>query len=159
MSAVAVERHIPPPLRLFIPGRPVPQGSKNVFNGNLVEQNAKGIKTVRKAVADAFTESGHPGFRREAACEAQFTFYFDRPAKHWVAGRKGGTLKENAPKYHSNKPDRDKLDRTVNDALTQCGVWFDDCRNVDGPSTKEYTNDGVEGQGTEIVVQFREWRD
>lgn len=49
-------------------------------------------------------------------------FYFPRPKKHF---RKCG-LRHDAPRWHTQKPDRDNLEKAVLDALTTLGIWEDD---------------------------------
>ena len=51
-------------------------------------------------------------------------FYFARPKLHF---RSNGDLKPNAPRLHTTKPDADNCIKAVKDALTQLGVWRDDC--------------------------------
>lgn len=71
------------------------------------------------------------------------TFYFDRPKAHF---RANGALKPNAPLWHTHKPDRDNSDKAVLDALSQLGLWRDDCQVCDGRIKKCYRSaDGVPG--------------
>jgi Holliday junction resolvase RusA-like endonuclease len=61
-------------------------------------------------------------------------FHFQRPASHY---RKSGGLKPGAPvKWHTQKPDRDNLDKAVLDALTELHLWRDDCAVCDGQLAK-----------------------
>lgn len=51
-------------------------------------------------------------------------FLFPRPKSHF---RANGTLKMDAPLFHTGKPDADNLAKAVMDALTQLGgFWSDD---------------------------------
>lgn len=54
-------------------------------------------------------------------------FRFERPAKHWVAGRKGDELRADAPRWHTNKPDADNLEKLVKDGLNKI-AWADDAQ-------------------------------
>ncbi|WPM94370.1 RusA-like Holliday junction resolvase [Arthrobacter phage Cupello] len=72
------------------------------------------------------------------------TFYMPRPAGHF---RQDGTLRASAPKWPAVKPDIDKLERAVFDAITAAGVWADDSRAVVVAKSKQYAD------GHEIGVQ------
>lgn len=54
-------------------------------------------------------------------------FHFPRPVSHYRG--KAKALREDAPKWHTGKPDADNLAKAVMDALTQLGgFWRDDCQ-------------------------------
>jgi Holliday junction resolvase RusA-like endonuclease len=65
-------------------------------------------------------------------------FVFPRPKSHYGTGRNAGTLKPGAPLYHASRPDRDKLERAINDALKIAGIFKDDSQNAAGGSKKIY---------------------
>ena len=97
-------------------------------------------KAVREAAKSAFTG---PLFDQPICLN--LTFYMPRPKSHF---RSNGELKPNAPKWHTAKPDRDNLEKLVNDALTfkqlpdetkEFGVWTDDNLVCDGKVRKIYT--------------------
>ena len=80
-----------------------------------------------------------------------------RPKAHWVAGRRGGRLKDSAPYWHTSKPDRDNLEKAVLDSLGKFDklprlLWCDDSQAVAGPTVKRYTEPGEE-PGAEILIQ------
>jgi Holliday junction resolvase RusA-like endonuclease len=57
------------------------------------------------------------------------TFYFARPRSHYGSGRNASTIRPAAPgPYHRQKPDLDKLMRSLGDALTIARVIRDDCQ-------------------------------
>lgn len=124
-----------------IPGDPATQGSKRqVRGGQMVESDPK-LKpwrlTAIHQLSEAATEAGFPaGFDGPVAVEA--TYYFTRPSSHYGTGRNSGQLKESAPEWKSTKPDVDKMDRALLDALTQSGVLRDDARVVSLFSKKLY---------------------
>lgn len=129
-------------VQLWVPGVPVPQGSKQGFvRGNravLVDNNAEKLKPWRSQVA-AFAMDAWGGREPldEPVC-VHMMFVFPRPSSHFGTGRNAGVLKDGAPRFKTSAPDRDKLERAVNDALTDAGVWRDDSRSVDGGSRKVY---------------------
>lgn len=47
-------------------------------------------------------------------------------------------------RWHTQKPDRDNLAKPVLDALTEAGVYRDDCLVVSGEITKEWAAPGAE---------------
>ena len=66
-------------------------------------------------------------------------FYFARPKSHFRTGKLAGVLRDDAPKWHTTKPDRDNLEKAVLDALTQVGgFWQDDSQVCAGSVTKRY---------------------
>lgn len=52
-------------------------------------------------------------------------FFFPRPKSHYRTGKHASDMKADAPNYHTSKPDVDKLERCVLDALTGV-LWKDD---------------------------------
>lgn len=122
-------------------GDPAPQGSKNVYNGRLVEASKK-LKPWRAAVADAV-------FRTFVATsdESQFTepvivyatFYLPRPK----------SVKRLLP---SVPPDLDKLQRALGDALSiDAKVLADDSLIVQWVSTKLYSD--AHNAGVRVAVK------
>lgn len=56
-------------------------------------------------------------------------FHFSRPKSHYKGGKYERGLADNAPKWHTGKPDADNLAKAVLDALTQIGkFWRDDAQ-------------------------------
>lgn len=129
---------------LYVPTMPRPQGSKKAFvpkhkKGTPADVAAKPrrpvivndepelLKTFRADVRDAFQramkEAGLAPL--EGAIEVAVTFTFRRPQHHHVAGDRTRPLKANAPTYHVQDPDLDKLLRSVADALTGI-IWAND---------------------------------
>ena len=69
------------------------------------------------------------------------TFYMPRPLSHYKAGNVARGLKDNAPTYHTAKPDADNLAKAVMDALTNLGgIWHDDAQVAQLTVEKRYTN-------------------
>lgn len=64
-------------------------------------------------------------------------FTFPHLKAHYRTGRNAGQLKASAPRYKTTSPDRLKLARSVEDALTGV-LWRDDAQTVTGDTTKQY---------------------
>ena len=77
------------------------------------------------------------------------TFYFVRPKSHYGTGKNANAVKAAAPNAHVVKPDRDKLLRAVQDALTGT-IYRDDCQVYCGNTIKLYCNDG-QGPGVHVT--------
>jgi len=52
--------------------------------------------------------------------------------------RSNGELEQNAPTFHTSKPDRDNVDKAILDALVSCGVLSDDKIVCGGQIWKRY---------------------
>lgn len=72
------------------------------------------------------------------------TFMFVRPTSHFTRKKGVTQLKADAPVFHTDKPDRDNLDKAILDTLKEMGGFFasDDCQVCDGPIKKLYTDLG-----------------
>jgi Holliday junction resolvase RusA-like endonuclease len=134
-------------IKLFIPGIPQSRGSKRAFpfktrSGKLavsVSDNNPRSRDWMASIADSI----YCEMRR---CDRpplggpiglRMTFTMPRPKSHYGTGRNANALKPTAPKYHTSKPDRGKLARAVEDALT--GVaYLDDAHVCCGPIEKVY---------------------
>lgn len=149
-------------LELWIPGVPIPKGSYDAIplgkwvgsgvgkrfvpftrpNGvpivNIVPNNDDALKpwvdTVTARAMEAW--SGRAPLDEDVC--VFYAFMFPRLKGHYGTGRNASTLKPSAPAFRNTKPDKDKLERAINDALTDAGVWKDDSRVVDGGSRKVY---------------------
>lgn len=106
-------------LTFTVPGVPAPQGSL-VRTRYGVRPDNPATRPWRTAV----------GYEATAAMRAEHLdallgplaleviFYFPRPKSHYRTGKLAGVLKDNAPDFHTAKPDADKLLRAIGDALT-----------------------------------------
>lgn len=134
----------------FVNGIPCPQGSKNAFarmrtgvNGRvtpvavMVEQS-KGLPVWRAAVKAEALKAKPQQWEKLGLFFITAIYYFPRPASHF---RGNGQLKAGAPVVKVSKPDRDKLDRAIGDAIT--GVAYeDDASSAIGFSMKIYCDQG-----------------
>lgn len=110
-------------MRVFVPGKPVTQGSKrHIGHGRMIENNAKILKPWRNDVRAAWLDDeGHPKTRFEGAVEIDLVFILYRPKS---------TPKKHTP-LPTKIPDADKLLRAILDAMTSAGVWCDDAQVTD----------------------------
>jgi Holliday junction resolvase RusA-like endonuclease len=142
-------------------GIPAPQGSKRAFatktgRAVMVESSAKTLKPWREAVKHAALDAkGVSGilFDRDANILLYLTFRFVRPKSHFTAKNE---LKKSAPKYPNKKPDLSKLIRAAEDAITDAGVWTDDCQVVDTCAGKRYCRPDESPGATITVIEMNE---
>ena len=98
----------------------------------------------RRGIASPFVERGR-------GVSIQIVFRIARPAGHF--SKATGLLLASAPADPSVKPDRDKLERAILDALTGL-AFFDDAQVVAGPTVKRYVEKTTD-EGVTIIVQPR----
>ena len=138
-------------LNLFVPGIPAPQGSKRHVGRGILVESCAALKPWRQAV----TYHALEGMRQKGLqaiivgpVRVDCTFVFARPRSHY---RANGELKANAPRWHTTRPDRDKLERAVLDSLT--GICYrDDSQACWGTIQKIYTREGFTEPGSHIYV-------
>lgn len=127
-------------LDVEVPLRPIPQGSKRGFRvGNrvvIVDNQGQELGLYREAIARAVREKIDTPVRGWVSL--QVDFFFARPKSHY--GKKG--VLPSAPVQYIAKPDLDKLQRAVMDALT--GVLYADDAQVSYiNASKAYSPDGT----------------
>lgn len=138
--------------QFWVPGKPVQQGSKNVSSKGKVYEAAKGHKEWRRTVSDvAALYVLRNKIQPFTQARVWATYVFPRPKAHY---RANGEIK---PQYldalHIVYPDRDKLDRCLNDGLTQGGIIVDDSRIYAGTSRKIYVNPDVPTPGCLVTIR------
>lgn len=69
-------------------------------------------------------------------------FALPRPKKHYYQSKsRKGELRDDAPYYHTAKPDLDNYVKAVMDAISDCGaIWQDDSQVVCMRAEKHYVN-------------------
>jgi Holliday junction resolvase RusA-like endonuclease len=126
-------------LTFFVPGKPIPQGSKNVSRqGFIYETTGKTLRPWRKAIASACP----PGWlveERTIPASVYLTFIMPRPKS---------TPKITPPAV--KRPDLDKLTRAVLDALTGV-VWIDDSQ-VTNLTVEKHIAEPDEETGVDICI-------
>jgi crossover junction endodeoxyribonuclease RusA len=115
-------------LLFVVYGKPEPQGSMKAFvvrGRPIITSDNTSLKPWRQQVALAALAQMKGGTPHDGAVEMQIDFYFDRPK----------SVKKTALKI--TRPDIDKLERAVLDALT--GIAYkDDAQVVKVTKTKQY---------------------
>lgn len=135
---------------------PQPQGSKVWLPNHRMKESCVNIKPWRALVAHAAIAAKVPLF--QGPVRMSVVFLFQRPANHY---RRDGTLKplnpslasatsREAPAYHCVTPDRDKVLRSTQDALSRL-AYEDDARVVEGDCKKRWCV-GDERPGALITV-------
>lgn len=115
----------------FVAGIPVPKGSARAFlhskTKRVVTQQDNAEK--QKPWASAIGYAAHlEGLKPvDGAVSISMDFTMPRPKSHYRTGKRSFELRDGAPIYHTTKPDLDKLQRCVLDALTGI-AWNDDCQ-------------------------------
>lgn len=76
------------------------------------------------------------------AIKMRITWFIPRPMAHWCirGGNRSNELSIKAPTHHVKKPDTDNLEKAILDALTDAGLWDDDCQVFDVHKIKHYSN-------------------
>lgn len=143
-------------VEFFVVCPPIPEGSMCVGRGgHMYHQNAKDLKTYRKALAkvadtyhkDIFSENNEMGY------EVTIIFYLEKPA----------SVKRPFPTVRGTG-DLDKLTRAVLDALTRTvdkkskkvtveGLWADDAQVVRIKATKYYCDKEHPQESTFVKVR------
>jgi len=150
-------------LSFFIPGTPAPGGSKRGFpvklksgriRSNVVEDCARNPAWRERCAAAALENfRGLDGLPFRGAVSLSVQFLMPRPKNHF--GARGG-LKASAPRHHLQKPDRTKLLRALEDALSGV-LWMDDVQVVGGRIGKAWVSPGVApGAHVEIIAECPE---
>jgi len=124
-------------IEFWADGIPIPQGSKSIFRGRLVDSNPR-LRAWRANVAAtaAHELGGRDGFDPDLSLFILMDFYLPR----------GKTVRRARPNV---KPDGDKLIRAICDSVTTAGVWADDSRVVVHHSEKWYADDKP---GVRVVI-------
>jgi crossover junction endodeoxyribonuclease RusA len=136
-------------ITFIVPGEPQPKGSMKHGRGKkLVNDNPRTAPWMLEVAMRAREAmAGRPAF--DGACRVDITYYLSRPNSHFTAA---GALRDDAPTLCKVKPDRDKLNRAIGDALKMGGVLTDDSRDATGRSSKVWAAAGQE-PGVIIIVE------
>lgn len=148
---------------LFVPGRPVPQGSKSAFISKstgrpiVVDKDVR-LPQWRAKITSAAIEQktkmlGLPGpwYPLTGGVGISVDFVLERPKHHFGSGKNADKVKPGSPAHPATMPDIDKLLRAIFDALTDAQVWKDDGQVVWVQAMKTYANTG-QTPGVAITV-------
>jgi Holliday junction resolvase RusA-like endonuclease len=143
-----------PPLYITVLGKPITQGSKTKTKWGMYDDNAKTLRPWREAVKTACLDILGDRPPLTGACDVDLRFYFDRPQSHYGTGRNAGVLKASAPIYPCTRGigDGDKLVRACFDAMTDAGIWTDDCLATVFSAARRWTGPDMTKQGALIRV-------
>lgn len=128
-------------------GQPRPRAFARVIGGKAVARvydagTAEGWKSL---IAEAVRPHLPP---EPLACPLRLsvTFYMPRPKSHYRGGKVERGVRDGIPEAHTGKPDLDNMLKAVKDALSQVGLWADDCQVCEyGKIEKRYTLTGMSG--------------
>ena len=123
-------------------GRPQQRGSKQAVlipkrGGGWVEKNGRPIVAAKddnpnsKAWMSQVCDAAREAFQGElirGPVRLTVRFYFTRPKNHFRTGSKAHLLRDDAPTWHAQTPDLDKLTRCLADSLT--GVVLADDKQI-----------------------------
>lgn len=129
---------------LFIPGIPASKGSYRPITGRsrttgkpvtrLIPMDKK-ERPWRNHVRDTILNHKHPTIPHDSHVTVETTFYLPRPK----------TIPPRKRKHPTVKPDIDKLQRALYDAITETHIWHDDCQITDVTSQKRYADTTTTG--------------
>lgn len=137
------------PFVVFVPGQPVAQGSKNgyaiatgrgpnrVYTGRVrMFEHAKALPAWRDDIIAACVSQTHGQILYPQGIPVTCTleFVMARPK----------SMPKSKTRPHCTRPDIDKLERAVFDALTFAKVWHDDGQANSGYRSKRYAQLGEE---------------
>lgn len=129
----------------FVPGVPVPQGSKNagVRDGRAFMYEANKKHKPWRADVQKVAETRSGAFGKDTPVHLEAVFVFERPKSVTPAKRP----------HMSVKPDLSKLIRSVEDSITKAGVWGDDARVVHVNAVKRYADETGLALGAHITIR------
>lgn len=134
----------------FVPGTPKPGGSKRAFiikgRAILTDASGKAGKDWRGDVK-VFAR-GRIDKPLAGALTLKVDFHMPRPKSHYRTGKHAGVLRDDAPVWHTSKPDATKLLRSLEDALTGI-AWADDSQIAVQAVSKVYS----ETPGASVTVE------
>ena len=125
---------------VFVEGIPVPQGSM-VSNGvgrGLRHSNHLELKPWRYQVVEMLNRHRPDDWDPSKPITVSAIFRLPRPVSHYGTGKNANRLKPTAPKFHIVKPDLDKLQRSIGDAVEESGLVRGDQQISNWNSAKRY---------------------
>lgn len=122
-------------IKIFVHGTPKPQPRPRAFarGGHAKVYDPGTAEGWKGLVAQALQPWA--GTRTDRPLAVCLAFRFGRPAGHT---KLDGTLRRQAPRVMSARPDLDNLAKAVMDCCTQIGIWKDDSQVVELQVSKTY---------------------
>jgi len=144
-------------LSIFVPGEAKPAGSKRAFRHSktgkiVVIDDCKKSKDWQSQIR-YYVQQRFNGPPLTLPIALSTIFIRQRPRSHYGTGRNADKVKPSAPVFPVTRPDRGKLLRAVEDALT--GILYrDDAQIVRGEVEKEWLleRDIYPGPGVHIIA-------
>lgn len=125
-------------ISLFVPGKAEPQGSKTLMrNGKMLNGGSADADRRLRAWRAKVSAEACKHVPIAGPVKITMRFVFERPKTHMKQDR---SLRKGKPFYYQRTPDRDKLERAVNDSLTAAGLIDDDARSPVGDIMKAYSD-------------------
>lgn len=127
-----------PDIRLTILGEPKSQKRhRSTKVGNFIRQYDP--SAADKGDFLSIVQKNAPEKPYDCPLKVDVWFFFTRPKSHYKSGKNSHLLKDNAPEWHTSKPDRDNLDKFVMDSLCKI-YWRDDSVVCCGGIRKKYSD-------------------
>lgn len=141
-------------IEFWIPGKPATAGSKKAFGTKsgkaiIVDDAEKRSRPWRALAVDRASQLMGQSPLMLGPLAITVVFRLERPKDHYGTGRNENLVKDNAPHWHSTRPDLLKMTRLLEDSLTGI-VWKDDAQIAVENLRKEYT---AGAPGTKVLVQ------
>jgi Holliday junction resolvase RusA-like endonuclease len=124
------------------------RGRLKTFTKDDTGEAGKAWRTDVRAAAEKVLAGAPP---LEGALGVTITFVMPRNKGHFGSGANATVLKPSAPRWHTVRPDVDKLSRAILDALGGL-VWLDDSQVVQKHVTKRYA-DAHERPGAQVWIE------
>jgi len=132
-------------IRFTVLGIPQSGGSKtplrNPQTGKMFVKDSNPRARDWKAAVRTAARTVYDGPLLAGPLLLRVTFYLPRPKSHYRTGRHAAALRDDAPIWHTTRPDATKLLRPLEDGLTQV-LWIDDAMVACQEIEKRYTGDG-----------------
>jgi len=138
-------------------GTPAPGGSKSAFpmpSGRIRMVDAGGKRNkLWRSCCEAYARrqiGSTPPL--SGPLSVSFEFIMPRPKSHFRSVKKQPVLRDDSPRHHTQAPDRTKLVRSTEDALT--GIcWVDDSQIVSGRDISKRWADPGEEPGAIVTIE------
>jgi len=116
-------------IQAWIPGEPKGQPRPRAFARNgMVRMYDPGTAEGWKSCIAAALVGKVPAEPMTGPIMVTMAFSMPRPRNHYRTGKQSHRLRDDAPVYHTGKPDADNLAKAVMDALSALRVWRDDAQ-------------------------------
>jgi Holliday junction resolvase RusA-like endonuclease len=138
-------------------GQPRPRAfARHMGGGKFVARvyESGTAEAYKSAIAAAAKEVDLAGADLQGPINLHVVCWFTRPKSHFRTGKRAAELREDAPVWHTKKPDGDNILKAIKDALTQVGAWRDDSQVARESIEKKFT--GSSTPTTRIRVSFLE---